>query len=348
MNKNSILHIMVIDKFIPPFVKFIEDNFNDSSYCNKFFILGENKKFPIKNKTNTFEIKGRLKISDYIYLLKLLNNSDKVILHGLLSSRINQILSLQPWILRKCYWVIWGGDLYAYASPLKNWQWIKEEIFRRYVIKRLGHLITYIDGDIELARKWYGAKGIYHECIMYTSNVYHEPAVQIEPHNTINIQIGNSADPSNNHFEIMEMLLPYKDMNIAIYAPLSYGDQAHAKNVMAIGKRDFGEKFHPISEIIPIEEYLKFLGKIDIAIFNHKRQQAMGNTITLLGLGKKVYLRTDVSSWHTIKKNGATAFDIRNLSLSLIDEETKNKNRAAIRKNFSNENLLMQLKLIFS
>ena len=43
---------------------------------------------------------------------------------------------------------------------------------------------------------------------------------------------------------------------------------------------------------MPFNQYLEFLGKIDIAIFNHRRQQGFGNAITLLGLGKKVYLNS--------------------------------------------------------
>jgi len=34
---------------------------------------------------------------------------------------------------------------------------------------------------------------------------------------------------------------------------------------------------------MPLDEYLNLLAKIDIAIFNHKRKQAMGNITTLLG-----------------------------------------------------------------
>ena len=42
---------------------------------------------------------------------------------------------------------------------------------------------------------------------------------------------------------------------------------------------------------LPLSDYLKILGKIDIAIFNHERQQAVGNITSLLGLGKKVYIK---------------------------------------------------------
>jgi len=45
----------------------------------------------------------------------------------------------------------------------------------------------------------------------------------------------------------------------------------------------FREKFKPLVDFIPFDEYLNLLAKVDIAIFNHKRQQTMGNITTLLG-----------------------------------------------------------------
>ena len=45
----------------------------------------------------------------------------------------------------------------------------------------------------------------------------------------------------------------------------------------------FWRKFKPLVDFMPFDEYLNLLAKVDIAIFNHKRQQAMGNTTILLG-----------------------------------------------------------------
>lgn len=53
------------------------------------------------------------------------------------------------------------------------------------------------------------------------------------------------------------------------------------RKVIIKGKELFGEKFIPLTEFMTFEKYLEFLGSIDIAIFAHKRQQAMGNTITI-------------------------------------------------------------------
>ena len=240
---------------------------------------------------------------------------------------------------------MWGADLYTYQLSERNKSWYKKELFRRPVIKNMGHLVTYIKGDVELAREWYGAKGEYHECLMYLSNTYKVLDVPSIQSDTINIQIGNSADPSNNHFEILDKLLPFKDQNIKMYAPLSYGDQIHANKVIAKGKELFGDKFIALTDFMPFDQYLSFLGGIDIAIFNHKRQQAMGNTITLLGLGKTVFIRSDTTQWQLFKDKNIEVLNTLNFELNYIKDLEKNiKNTADY---FSKETLIEQYKLLF-
>ena len=40
----------------------------------------------------------------------------------------------------------------------------------------------------------------------------------------INILIGNSATETNNHIEVLDLLSKFKNEDIKIYVPLSYGD----------------------------------------------------------------------------------------------------------------------------
>ena len=84
-------------------------------------------------------------------------------------------------------------------------------------------------------KRWYGAKGKYHECFMYPSNLYKQYNVKLKKDSTINIQVGNSADPTNNHIEAFEMLRKYKHENVKIYVPLSYGNQNYASTVISKG-----------------------------------------------------------------------------------------------------------------
>ncbi|WP_350601214.1 TDP-N-acetylfucosamine:lipid II N-acetylfucosaminyltransferase [Pseudomonas sp. 65/3-MNA-CIBAN-0223] len=346
LTNSKILHVAGLEKFIPPFIKFVAQQVDGDRHT--FFLTGDEKKHALEHSHNiTLARSYPSKLIACIDLLKKCCSADKIILHGLSDTKIIAVLFTQPWLLKKCYWVIWGADLYSYQLAVRTWRWRVKEFFRRPVIKHIGHLVTYIEGDVEFARKWYGARGQYHECIMYLSNVYREYSVPQEAHSSVNIQVGNSADPSNNHLEIFEQLLLFRDREITLFVPLSYGDQEYAKEIIEAGTKMFGQKFKPMIDFMPFDEYLAFLGKIDIAIFNHKRQQAMGNTITLLGLGKKVYLRSDVTPWAMLEKNGVSAYDVANISLTPIDSAIRERNKSAIKKIFSERKLLSQLKQIF-
>lgn len=329
-----IVHIMCLDKFIPPYIDFLSDHFEISNHL--FIIYGKPRyEFGLRKDHNVKWIDKR---SKYFMLLIAMYRARKIILHGLWIERINQLLFLQPWLLKKCYWVMWGGDFYF---PEKQ-GWIKKQI-----IKRVGNLVTYIEGDVQLAQKWYGSKGKYRECFMYPSNLFKKFDIITTQHSKINIQVGNSASRTNNHFEVFKKLEKYKNQDIEIFAPLSYGDEEYAQEVILKGKEIFGNKFVPIIKFMHLHDYLKFLSKIDIAIFANNRQEAMGNTITLLGLGKKVYMRSDVTQWQLFKDIGVRVYNFEELDLNPIDEETKRKNQEIIRSYFSEVKLKEQLTKIF-
>ncbi|WP_201526074.1 TDP-N-acetylfucosamine:lipid II N-acetylfucosaminyltransferase [Psychrobacter frigidicola] len=342
----QILHIASSEKFIPPFINFVKENFNFDEHefsltrgmAQDNLIHGKNIKL-LSEKTSSAKLKH------YIQVLVRMHQADKIILHSLADHTIIKILFFTPWLLKKCYWAIWGGDLYVYRFGKRNHKWRVREFFRRSVIKKMGHLVTYIKGDIDLAREWYGAQGEYYECIMYLSNIYKELDISKNDSSTINIQLGNSANSTNNHVEILEKLLPFKNKNIRIYAPLSYSDQSHAKKVIKIGKELFGDKFVPLTEFMPFEDYLKFLEKIDIAIFNNSRQQALGNIITLLGLGKTVYIRSDTTQWPLFKAKEIEIYDVKDFN-SLVNHHHPD-NIDKIKKYFSKETLLNQLSELF-
>jgi len=340
----KVLHIGSSNKFTTQLFSFLGETFDLGNHL--FLSYQTQIAWPDKYKEHYVEKNG---YRFFIHLLLKGIASDKIILHCLPTGRYLLFLLLQPWLLKKCWWVVWGGDLYLHEESHKTFRWYKNEVIRKIVIKRIGQLITYIEGDVALARQWYGAKGQYHECLMYPSNLYKEYDVPQKEHAIVNIQVGNSADPSNNHLEVFEKLIPYKDQDIKIFVPLSYGDQIYAKNIVEVGRRMFGNKFVPLTSFMPFEEYLKFLGQIDIAVFNHRRQQAMGNTITLLGLGKSVYIRSDTTQWKIFKKIDITIYDISKLNdKNKLLTKTLPDNIEKIKKYFCIQNLERQWSAIFN
>ncbi|MGV3468706.1 TDP-N-acetylfucosamine:lipid II N-acetylfucosaminyltransferase [Limnobacter sp.] len=342
-----ILHLCTVNKFIEPFYEFVKNNFDDFDSNHQFYIEGLSEKYinPVGN--NIFFAQKVKSTNRYVWLTKQMNQADKIILHGLWDMRALMLLCLQPWLLKKCYWVIWGGDLYTHKPAKKTRRWWRNEILRRFAIKRFGHFITHIRGDYELAKQWYAAQGVWHECFMYPSNLYYESSKTETQHDGINILLGNSADPSNNHIEVLEKLSSYVTDEIHIFCPLSYGDAEYAKKVADYGKRIFNDKFNPLFEFMSFNDYKNLLSTIDIAIFNHKRQQGMGNITTLLGMGKKVYLQNNTTSWQFLNEIGLKIYSIDSFNCIKLDSESVAQNQKTIQNYFSTIKLKNQLNTIF-
>ena len=335
---NKILHIMIgASPYNIKFIRFLKSYFDNGKH--KIVVIGSNNGFYDSHITFINKKKQVFK------LRKLMHSSEKIFIHGLFSTRLLLLYSFSPRLLKKSYWVIWGGDLYYYKFRNKSLKSNIYEFMRGKVIKNIGHIVALVEGDYELAKKWYKTEAIYHEAFYPNVMIYEniDKTNNSKKRNKKIIQVGNSADPQNNHIEILNKLLKFKDKDIEIIVPLSYGDRNWAKEVIENGKSLYGDKFKPLVEFLPPEEYQKILNSVDVAIFNHDRQQAVGNILALLHLGKKVFIKNDITTWDFLNKKGLTVYntyDIDKLSFEefiFVDESLKEKNRKIIEKEFSED-----------
>jgi dTDP-N-acetylfucosamine:lipid II N-acetylfucosaminyltransferase len=342
------LHIFPDEKFTSSYIQFVNKHFTEKEHLFLIFYKTGQTKYSYKNVIElSNDIKGLLT------LIKEMYRCDKIYLHSLFIMKVVMLLFFQPWLLKKSKWIVWGGDLYCYRDIRRTIKEKLKEGMRQIVIKNVGGLITHIKGDYDLAKVWYKAKGKHYYSFMYPSNLYEEfdfTSVQIKTDKKY-IQVGNSADPSNNHIEIFGKLLTLrKNADYEIICPLSYGKSSYAESVIQKGYELFGNKFIPLTEFMPFGKYLEILAKIDIAIFNHKRQQAVGNITTLLSLGKKVYIRDDITTWEFCKDHNLIVYSVNNEFEGLFEPlpiEVKNMNKASMKKQFSEENLVSDWESIF-
>ena len=342
-------------KFSEPFFDFIGKHFDGKDHV--FLILGDYSIQDYKKRENLIVLNSKSKFYKYYCFFRLVNKADKIFIHQLFfSRRLLLFYSLNPKLLKKSYWVIWGGDLYYYKFRDKSFKSNIYELIRRKVIKNIGHIVALVEGDYELAKKWYKTQAVYHEAF-YPNTIIFENIDKTNnsiKNNKKIIQIGNSADPQNRHIEILDKLLRFGENDIEIVVPLSYGDRDWAKKVIENGKRLYGDKFRPLESFLPPEEYQKVLDSVDVAIFNHDRQQALGNILALLHLGKKVFIKNDITTWDFLNKKGLTVYstyDIDKLSFEefiFMDESLKEKNRQIIEKEFSEEKCVELWKNIFN
>jgi hypothetical protein len=341
-------------KFIYSYIKAIDSNFSEHE-----FIIFNQEDHSYYNKNNDIYLLNEKK--KYLYLEKQLYKAKKIFLHNLFNKNIIIILFLQPWLLKKTKWILWGADLYNYKRKKRKLKHKILEFMKSKVIKNLEGIITYIKGDYELAKKWYNTQAYFYESICYLSNIpsynINEKKLNLK-NNTkkhLFIQVGNSADPSNNHKEILKSLKMLNDnqkKKIKIICPLSYGTEEYAKKIIKYGKSLFGKDFVPLTKFMDLKTYNKLQSNIDIAVFNHKRQQAMGNILSLLYLGKKVYIRDDITTWdfmrnHDIKVFSFNNYNINNL-LEKIDPEIAKQNREKIDSRFNIDIFIEEWRNIFN
>lgn len=351
----KILHVAFLEKFIPGFIEIIDQHFSNDKHT--IFTIGNKAKYPYKTSSRTIHFSRLKNILCISKLIIQLHKNDKVILHGLFSPYLIIMLCCMPWLHKKLYWIIWGGDLYCHNLSAKSLKLRIVEPFRKILISRLKGLITYVDGDYEKAQQWYGATGKLYECIMYKSNIYKGSTLtensfkhsKSEGVSKVNIQVGNSADPTNNHEQIFNKLSKIDVINKVekIYCPLSYGNPVYAQHIKELGIKMFGDKFNPIMDFMPLHEYETILDDIDIAIFAHERQQAMGNIINLLGRGKTVYMRDDTSSFFVLNKLGIKVFPLNSLEIKRQETTVSVNNNNNVRIYFNEENLVLQLERLF-
>ena len=350
--RKKILHIGNSDKFIPPFIEFVKEHFDFNEH--QFYLTGGMAEKELKPHPNVkLGKKGKLnRIKEYLQLIIPMHQSKKIILHGLFNWHIVVMLFFMPWLLKKCYWVMWGGDLYVYQLGERNWKWKLREFFRRPVIKNMAVFTTTVPGDYDLAKKWYGIKSKFIHNLMYPSHVSRDgvkTSCLEEKGDCIYIQVGNSADPSNNHEEVLNYLSSFKEDNIKVFCPLSYGSESHRDKIIKKGRKLLDDKFYPMTDFMKFDEYNKYMSCIDVAIFNHNRQQAMGNIIGLLSLGKKVILKNTVTPFQFFVSIGVKVSTLQGSELLKTLSSTEiSHNKEIMKKYFTNERLASNWKDVFN
>lgn len=283
--ETMIVHIMHHEKFTKPFIDFINTQFCAEEHT--FLITSDNCKDAIYSEYSNivFIRNNRFVFKKY---KPYMHDAEKIIIHGLFNPNLIVTLAIHKKHLNRTYWDIWGGDLYnKYRIRKKDLKTKIIELLRKKVIKNIGHVITYLEDDYYLLKKWYKTKAKLHLSFMYPSNLFYKTNNENFSDNISekNVLVGNFASSTNNHIEIFNKLRNQKNINI--FVVLSYGDMEYAKLIEKKGFEIFGRNFYPITNFIKHEKYIDFLSTIDIAIFNHNRQEGFGNLVTLLGLGKK-------------------------------------------------------------
>lgn len=158
------------------------------------------------------------------------------------------------------------------------------------------------------------------------------------------VLVGNSATPQINHVEIFDLLREQPDIEgRRIIVPLSYGDVQYRDRIISVGRKYFGNRFVPITEFLPRDEYIVLLNSCGFVFMNHLRQQGMGNIIISMMKGAKVFMNPVSPAYQWLMRAGASVHSILELEGSNsqtwtpIGEEEHRRNMALMYSNFGRD-----------
>lgn len=314
------IHFFPYEKFLKPFYDMVENEMNISEhlfivnccYNDKYGVSDyvERKNAAYRNILTFDDIHGISHIKEksincnMIYddkkIHEIFSSSQKIFLHSVFFGGLMQQY-LSHWADmygNKMNWICWGGDSYYDGD-----NWVVQNILKKVKTAYA------TQSRIDLIWKSYSIKAKYVEGCSYCYIPRNCPNTCHKGKGSKAILLGHSAADYGNHIMGLELLKKWKDEDIKIYCPLSYGDPAYRDTVIDKGREMFGYKFVPMIDFMEMEQYYEFLNGIDAALFPMTRMAAGTTLLYLSSRGKKIYLSQEM-----IK-----AFDCLNMQLYDIE-----------------------------
>ncbi|MGI0107073.1 TDP-N-acetylfucosamine:lipid II N-acetylfucosaminyltransferase [Salinimicrobium sp. WS361] len=258
----------------------------------------------------------RMGLDDDIQDFLQRNKIDRVYIHNLTNTSM-KFLDLLPNNI-EIYWFFWGWDGYRHpkmkkqlylpstvdflkkrntrSSLLLKWYEFRNFLFEiklNKALRKIDYCCNQVQGDFDLIKNLSHKFKMKHVFFAYSGINQNFQKISVEKYsnNALKILLGNSANPTNNHIDILIKLKPYSNHISEIICPLSYsGKQDYIEEVIRVGTTLFGSKFIPLRKFLPLDDYKEILRTVDVGIFYHIRQQAYSNTIGLLEYRKRVLL----------------------------------------------------------
>jgi hypothetical protein len=265
-------------------------------------------------------------------LMSELYQYDAVIFHSLLSPFFLKILHFADSERIKLVWILWGGEFYYhpsiehkymgeltksafysfFAMALHNGKDLIKRIVRKGNIvtdsRKISHIVALEAEYVNIQREWGGmAKVMWYSYYSIEKTV---GSLMNEYVNDNNIFIGNSATMTNNHLEIFQILKDFDLKGRKIVAPLSYGETKYRDYIVEQGRKLWGNDFVPLLSFMEREKYNRCILGCNIVVMNHYRQQSVGNMITALWLGAKLFMSERSPIYGYFKSMGVIVYSV--------------------------------------
>lgn len=263
-----------------------------------------------------------------------------VIIHLLFEDKI-VFLEQNRLLDRRIFWIEWGMDLYNsllfHAGFPMFYNYYKEygrknvvKSFIKYQILKYREpedtrIINFVNKyvtdvnmmseEVDLWKKYINknASFVNHEEFFYypIDEILGTALIDKEANGNY-ILVGNSASNTNNHKYVFEYLQKMDLKEKQIVCPLSYGgwSQGQRNELKDYAKSLFGDRFVPLMDFLPLDQYNMIMSQAEVCIYGSWRQEAFGNILIGLYLGAKVFMSNKSPLFKEIKRLGLIVFEI--------------------------------------
>ena len=276
-------------------------------------------------------------ILDHIFV-----DSPRIILHSaVFSCYMNSFLQnmINKGYGKKMVWICWDGDAY----------FDKDTFVVREILSNIRLAVT---AEKHIER-------ITSKCNIKTAGLKYAPYGYVSKSNAqckdnsfdgeLRVLLGHSAAEHCNHKLGFDLLLPYRDEDIKIYSPLSYGSEIYRNYVIQEGRRLFGDKFIPVLDYMGPEQYYLFLDTIHIVLFPMTRMAGATTLSYCNASGKLIYMNEEMIDAFSNGDDGIHAENLSEIS-DLNWTQFTSKISSSLGGDFSevNKNIILLWKKIFS
>ena len=352
----NLVHIVYDDKFIDDTYE-VFNSLNRKDLINRYVFISNNINHSFKYLKKVVSNIDIIREEDFLYYLEE-KSINAIMLHGL--NLINIIPQIKKHI--KIFWFAWGFDIYSFPSdkpfiPLNLYRPLTKKNTESSFVNRLrvlhGKIVSFckrkkIGKAISRIDYFSGVLPDEYQLMKNNScfkakevvfNYFSTDALSSEDLNQAycegnSIQVGNSANPTNNHIDLYEVISKLNLCDTKIYSFLSYsGSQDYIENVKKYGEKLFGNNYIAITDFLPLHEYENIVRKCNNVVMGHERQQAMGNIYTAIWAGCKVYLFETSVTYYCLKQLGFLVFTIeKDLTKQNIQQDLTDKEKLYNRK----------------
>ena len=212
---------------------------------------------------------------------------------------------------------------------LQKWRTLTHQNHVSQALERAAGFLTILPEERQLFPEKFLSKHL--EARVIYGKFDSAPPLTVKSSSGLTVMLGNSATPSNNHLDFLQLLSNCPSPINHLILPLSYGDSSYGESIRA----RFEESGLPttvLKELMPLQEYEALINEVDVLILGHLRQQGLGNILTALQQGKTIYLHPGGINYEHFKSRGFAVRNTQDLAkgIELLSETDQTRNTALV------------------